>query len=74
MPKQIAYSENARRSIEAGMNKLDDAKSEVQAGLALDPTFTTKSLTIEVATDNPVFLAALAHIVENTHNTGVPEG
>ena len=25
MPKQIAYSENARRSLEAGMNKLADA-------------------------------------------------
>ena len=25
MPKQIAYAENARRSLEAGMNKLADA-------------------------------------------------
>ena len=25
MPKQIAYSENARRALEAGMNKLADA-------------------------------------------------
>jgi chaperonin GroEL len=55
MPKQIAYSENARRALEAGMNKLADAvrvtlgpkgRNVVLERLAGPPTITNDGVTI----------------------------
>jgi TolB-like protein/Tfp pilus assembly protein PilF len=74
-----------RRSLDANRNhstalarlgKLDEARAAVQAGLALDPSFTIRRFrdaTNEMG-DNPTFLAGRAREIEGMRMAGVPEG
>ncbi|MBR0797528.1 adenylate/guanylate cyclase domain-containing protein [Bradyrhizobium jicamae] len=80
-----------RRSIEANRNypvthfhlasalarlgELDAALASVQAGLALDPSFTIRRfLRTNAWSDNPIFLAGRERTVEGFRLAGVPEG
>ena len=80
-----------RRSIEANRNfphphfvlgsalaqigRLDEARSAVKAGLALDPGFAVSRFRANVATrsNNPTHLASLEAILDGMRRAGVPE-
>jgi TolB-like protein/Tfp pilus assembly protein PilF len=77
-----------RRSVEANRNhplahlhlaaalallgSLDEARAAVQAGLALDPSFTLRRY--RAKSNNPTFLAGGRRILEGMRMAGVPEG
>jgi tetratricopeptide (TPR) repeat protein len=58
----------------AHLGRLDEARSEVQAGLALDPTFTLARFRTNVPSDNPTYLAKRERLNEGLRMAGVPEG
>ena len=82
--------ERLRRSVEINRNhpvnhfllaaalahtgRLDEARSELRAGLAINPTFTISRLRAFGATDDPAELARGKRIVEGMRKAGVPEG
>jgi tetratricopeptide (TPR) repeat protein len=55
------------------LGRLDEAKSEVKAGLALDPNFTLRRYRDAAQSDNPVFLKGRERIIEDMRKAGVPE-
>jgi TolB-like protein len=59
----------------AHLGRLDEARSAVKAGLALDPSFTVSRFRANVATrgDDPTFLAGLEPIFEGLRKAGVPD-
>jgi TolB-like protein/Tfp pilus assembly protein PilF len=58
----------------AHLGRLDEARSAVQAGLALDLTFTLSRFRTNVPSDNPNYLAGRERILEGMRIAGVPEG
>ena len=58
----------------AHLGRLDEARSAVQAGLELNPTFTIARFRTSVPSDNPAFLAGRERIYEGMRLAGVPEG
>ena len=56
------------------LGRLDEAKSEVKAGLALDPNFTLRRYRGGAQSDNPAFLKGRERIIEDMRKAGVPEG
>src|SRR5258708_16149060 len=58
----------------AHLGRLDEARSAVQAGLALDPTFTLSCFRVNAPSDNPIFLAERERRYEGMRLAGVPEG
>jgi TolB-like protein len=56
------------------LGRLDEARAEVQAGLALNPGFTLRRYRDAAQSDNPVFLKGRARIIEDMRKAGVPEG
>jgi len=58
----------------AHLGRLDDARTSVKAGLALDPTFTIARVRAGVATDNPTYLSQRKRLVDGMRIAGVPEG
>jgi TolB-like protein/class 3 adenylate cyclase len=56
------------------LGRLDEARTEVQAGLALNPGFTLRRYRDGAQSDNLVFLKGRARIIENMRKAGVPEG
>jgi hypothetical protein len=54
----------------------EEARSEVKAGLALDPGFTIRRFRTgaEAQGDNPIYRARLERVIERMHKAGVPEG
>jgi TolB-like protein len=79
-----------RRSIEANRNfpfthfllaaalawlgALGEAHAAVQAGLAINPTFTLRRYRAGASSDNPTYLAGREHAYEGMRMAGVPEG
>ena len=79
-----------RRSIEANRNfpfthfllaaalawlgALDEARAAVQAGLAINPSFTLRRYRAGASSDNPTYLAGREHAYEGMRMAGVPEG
>ena len=57
----------------AHLNRLDEARSAVQAGLALNPTFTLRRFRAGALSDNPIYLAQRERVVEGLRKAGVPE-
>jgi adenylate cyclase len=55
------------------LGRLDEARSEVQAGLALNPGFTLRRYRNGAQSDNPVFLKGRERIIEDMRKVGVPE-
>jgi TolB-like protein/class 3 adenylate cyclase/Tfp pilus assembly protein PilF len=78
-----------RRSIEANRNfalcrfihatvltsagRMDEARSELAAGMALDPGFTIANFQSAVSSDNSVYLAQRARIIDDMRRAGIPE-
>ena len=56
------------------LGRLDEARAEVQAGLALNPGFTIRRYRAGAQSDNPVFLKGRERIIEDMRKAGVPEG
>ena len=55
------------------LGRLDEARSAVQAGLALNPTFTISRFRVGAPSDNPTFLAQRERLCEGMRKAGVPE-
>ena len=66
----------ALAAVLAGRGELDEARAAVQAGLALDPTFTIRRFrdATNALIDNPTFLAGRVREIEGLRMAGVPEG
>jgi len=78
-----------RRSIEANRNyptshfylaaalarlgRLDEARSEAQAGLAINPTFTIARYRPGAVSDHPAYLAGRERVIDGLRKAGVPE-
>jgi TolB-like protein/class 3 adenylate cyclase len=60
----------------ARLGELDEARAAVQAGLALDPSFTIRRFrnVTNARSDNPTFLAGRDRVIEGMRMAGVPEG
>jgi hypothetical protein len=60
----------------ARLGELAEARAAVQAGLALDPSFTIRRYrdAINARSDNPTFLAGRDRHIEGMRLAGVPEG
>jgi tetratricopeptide (TPR) repeat protein len=56
------------------LGRLDEARAEVQAGLALNPGFTIRRYRAGAQSDNPAFLKGRERIIEDMRKAGVPEG
>jgi tetratricopeptide (TPR) repeat protein len=56
------------------LGRLDEARAEVQAGLALNPGFTIRRYRAGAQSDNPLFLKRRERMIENMRKAGVPEG
>jgi TolB-like protein/cytochrome c-type biogenesis protein CcmH/NrfG len=56
------------------LGRLDEARAEVQAALALNPGFTIRRYRAGAQSDNPAFLKGRERIIENIRKVGVPEG
>jgi len=57
----------------ARLGRLDEARSAVQAGATLNPTFTVSRFCAGAPSDNPTFLAQRERILEGMRKAGVPE-
>lgn len=57
----------------AHLDRLDEARSMVRAGLALAPTFTIRRFHAGAPSDNPTFLAQGQRLVKGMRKAGVPE-
>jgi TolB-like protein len=53
---------------------LDEARTAARTGLALNPGFTIRRFLAAQPSDNPIYLAGLAHACEGFRLAGVPEG
>jgi TolB-like protein/Flp pilus assembly protein TadD len=58
----------------AHLGRLDEARSAVQAGLALSPSSTTRRFRAGALGDNPTYLAGRERTYEGMRMAGVPEG
>ena len=58
----------------ANLGRVEEARSEVKAGLALDPQFTIASFHAAAWSDNPVYLAKREQLIDGMRKAGVPEG
>jgi tetratricopeptide (TPR) repeat protein len=58
----------------AHLGRLEEARSAVQAGLALHPAFTLRRYRTNPYSDNPTYLAQRERIYEGMRKAGVPEG
>ena len=58
----------------AHLGRLDEARREVKAGLAVDPKFTLGRFRAGDQSDNAVYLAQRARLAEGMRLAGVPEG
>ena len=60
----------------ARLGELDEARAAVQAGLALDPSFTIRRYRdiTNAWSDNPTYLAGRERVIEGMRLAGVPEG
>jgi tetratricopeptide (TPR) repeat protein len=58
------------------LGEQDEARAAVQAGLALDPSFTIRRFrdATNARSDNPTFLAGRDRAIEGMQTAGVPEG
>jgi hypothetical protein len=57
----------------ANLGRLEEARTEAQVGLELDPTFTIRRFLDGVESDNPVFLKQRARHADAMRKAGIPE-
>jgi hypothetical protein len=55
------------------LGRLDEARSAVKAGLALNPAFAIARALSTAMSDNPAYLAGLEPVFEGLRKAGVPE-
>jgi hypothetical protein len=53
--------------------RLDEARAEMKAGLAIDPNFTVARFSAGLRNDNAVFLAQRERVIEGMRKAGMPE-
>jgi TolB-like protein/class 3 adenylate cyclase/Flp pilus assembly protein TadD len=58
----------------AHLDRTDEARAAVRAGLALNPDFTMRRYRAGAASDHPTFLAQRERVVAGLRKAGVPEG
>lgn len=58
----------------AHLDRIEEARASLQAGLALDPNFTLSHFHASAPTDNSTCLAQRARIAEGMQRAGLPEG
>jgi Tetratricopeptide repeat len=58
----------------AHLGRLDEARSALDAGLALDPTFTIARFRTGAPSDNPTYRATWRRIRDGLRRVGMPEG
>jgi tetratricopeptide (TPR) repeat protein len=58
----------------AHLGRLDEARSAVQAGLALSPSSTARRFRAGALGDNPTYLAGRERTYEGMRMAGMPEG
>jgi TolB-like protein/class 3 adenylate cyclase len=58
----------------AHLDRVDEARSAVQAGLALAPAFTVRRFRAGAASENPTFLTQRERVVAGLRKAGIPEG
>ena len=58
----------------ANLGRLEEAQAEVQAGLALEPSYTLHRVRVSPFSDNPVYLKQRERLLEGLRKAGVPEG
>jgi TolB-like protein/Tfp pilus assembly protein PilF len=56
------------------LGQLGEARAAVQAGLALDPTWTIRRFRAAAASDNPTYLAGRERMYDGMRKAGAPEG
>ena len=57
----------------ANLGRLEEAQTEAQVGLSLDPTFTIRRFLDRAESDNPVFLKQRQRPIDAMRKAGVPE-
>jgi TolB-like protein/class 3 adenylate cyclase/Tfp pilus assembly protein PilF len=57
----------------ANIGRMGEARSEVAAGLSLDPHFSITNFQSAIQSDNRVFLAQRARIIDEMRRVGIPE-
>jgi TolB-like protein/Tfp pilus assembly protein PilF len=74
--RNTSYAHFHLAAMLARLGELDEARAEVQAGLALDPSFTIRRFrdATNARSDNPTFLAGRERTIEGMRLAGVPEG
>ena len=56
------------------LGRHDEARTEAQAALALDPKFSIRRFRAGAQSDNPVFLEQRERLIQAMQKAGVPEG
>jgi len=59
---------------QAHLGRMSEAQAAVQAGLALNPTFTIRRFRAGAVSDNPTYLTQRERIYDGMRRAGVPEG
>jgi tetratricopeptide (TPR) repeat protein len=57
----------------ANLGRIDEARSEVGAGMALDPHFTIAGFESTEWSDNPVYLGQRMQVIDGMCKAGIPE-
>jgi tetratricopeptide (TPR) repeat protein len=57
----------------AHLGRLDEARQEIRAGLAVNPKFTLRRFRTGLESDNAVFLAQRERLIEGMRKAGLPE-
>jgi tetratricopeptide (TPR) repeat protein len=57
----------------ARLGRLPEARSEAQAGLAINPTYTVSRFRVFAHSNNPTYLAARERLIDGLRKAGVPE-
>jgi tetratricopeptide (TPR) repeat protein len=58
----------------AHLGRLDEARKELKAGLAVNPNFTIRRFRAGAYSDDAVYLAQYARVIEGPRMAGAPEG
>lgn len=58
----------------ARMGQLEEARSEIQAGMTLDPKFTIRRYRAAAPSDNPGYMKMRERMIEGMRKAEVPEG
>jgi TolB-like protein/class 3 adenylate cyclase/Tfp pilus assembly protein PilF len=57
----------------ANSGRIDEARSELVAGLALDPHFSIANFQSAVSSDDPIYLQQRARVIDEMRRAGIPE-